>query len=520
MAGGAAGAAEPGARRSRTWSPSSTSTRPAPTPTVRRRTGRRRRPGWGRGTDELDAGDEHAAAVDGGPGGDRARRRLSGQRRRARLARRTPAIRAPALRRVAALPGARYGGVLAGRRAGRWRRRRRRPWSRSATAGSITRPIKGTRPGHRRRAAGSCSRSAKERAEHVMIVDLERNDLARLPGAGPVRVDELFAVRRWVRSVAGRVGGVGADRPAGWAWPTLLRAVCPGGSVTGAPKLAALAEIARLEPVGRGVSMGALGWVGPDHVDLGLSIRTVGGRRRPGARCGRAAASPGTATRPPRSPRPPRRPAPIRGGLALARGSVTGLPHSGTAEGSLPIACHVSRPSATARRPSAPLAHASCSRDDADGWPDRGPAGADARADLDRRAARLRWATSVGAAVRRRPAGAASPAATGPAGRRFGRGARALGRGVAAYRRRPACPRVAGGRPQRCAPAPAATRVGRVAGPGRRDRAPVVSRIRASRPVPPRDRAPAARTLTIHSGIAACRRNARRKRHLRPCFTF
>ena len=55
----------------------------------------------------------------------------------------------------------------------------------------------------------------------------------------------------------------------------LLRALCPGGSVTGAPKLAALEEIARLEPVGRGVSMGALGWVGTDHVDLGLSIRTV-----------------------------------------------------------------------------------------------------------------------------------------------------------------------------------------------------------------------------------------------------
>ena len=45
--------------------------------------------------------------------------------------------------------------------------------------------------------------------------------------------------------------------------------------MTGAPKLAALAEIARLEPVGRGVSMGALGWLGHDHLDLGLSIRTV-----------------------------------------------------------------------------------------------------------------------------------------------------------------------------------------------------------------------------------------------------
>jgi para-aminobenzoate synthetase component 1 len=55
----------------------------------------------------------------------------------------------------------------------------------------------------------------------------------------------------------------------------LLRAVCPGGSVTGAPKLAALAHIAELEPVGRGPSMGALGWLDPDRLELGLTIRTV-----------------------------------------------------------------------------------------------------------------------------------------------------------------------------------------------------------------------------------------------------
>jgi para-aminobenzoate synthetase component 1 len=55
----------------------------------------------------------------------------------------------------------------------------------------------------------------------------------------------------------------------------LLRAVCPGGSVTGAPKLAALAEIERLEPVGRGPAMGAFGWIGPDVINLGLTIRTV-----------------------------------------------------------------------------------------------------------------------------------------------------------------------------------------------------------------------------------------------------
>jgi para-aminobenzoate synthetase component 1 len=177
-----------------------------------------------------------------------------------------------ALNRVAALAGARYGGVFGGD-----------GWA-IATASPetlvevrhgrvITRPIKGTRvatEAGRRELLGS----AKERAEHVMIVDLERNDLARLRGTGAVRVDELFGVRRWSGLwQAESVVSAPLTGPVGLA--DLLRALCPGGSVTGAPKLAALAEIARLEPVGRGVSMGALGWVGTGHVDLGLSIRTV-----------------------------------------------------------------------------------------------------------------------------------------------------------------------------------------------------------------------------------------------------
>jgi para-aminobenzoate synthetase component 1 len=177
----------------------------------------------------------------------------------------------PALERVAGLPGARYGGVLTG--AG-WAIATASPETLVEVRGGrvVTRPIKGTRP-----ATGPGRRellaSAKERAEHVMIVDLERNDLARL-GVGPVRVDELFAVRRWCGLwQAESVVSAPIERPVGLA--ELLRALCPGGSVTGAPKRAALAEIARLEPVGRGVSMGALGWVGTDHVDLGLSIRTV-----------------------------------------------------------------------------------------------------------------------------------------------------------------------------------------------------------------------------------------------------
>jgi para-aminobenzoate synthetase component 1 len=178
----------------------------------------------------------------------------------------------PALARVAALPGARYGGVLGG---DGWAIATASPETLVEVRGGrlVTRPIKGTRPATeagRRELLGS----AKERAEHVMIVDLQRNDLARLPGTGPVRVDELFAVRRWAGLwQAESVVSAPLTGPVGLA--DLLRAVCPGGSVTGAPKLAALAEIARLEPVGRGVSMGALGWVGTDHLDLGLSIRTV-----------------------------------------------------------------------------------------------------------------------------------------------------------------------------------------------------------------------------------------------------
>nr|WP_239169095.1 chorismate-binding protein [Actinoplanes deccanensis] len=179
---------------------------------------------------------------------------------------------AAALHRVAALPGARYGGVLAG---DGWALATASPETLVEVRDGrvVTRPIKGTRPAT---AAGrrELLASAKERAEHVMIVDLERNDLSRLSGLGPVTVDELFAVRRWA-GLWQAESVVSAPVVGRLDLPDLLRAVCPGGSVTGAPKLAALAEIARLEPVGRGVSMGAVGWIGHDHIDLGLTIRTV-----------------------------------------------------------------------------------------------------------------------------------------------------------------------------------------------------------------------------------------------------
>ncbi|HEX7744936.1 MAG TPA: chorismate-binding protein, partial [Micromonosporaceae bacterium] len=178
----------------------------------------------------------------------------------------------PALARLGALPGARYGGLMTGPG---WAIGCASPETLVEVRGGrvVTRPIKGTRPAtaQGRRALLD---SAKERAEHVMIVDLERNDLARVAQTGSVRVDELYAVRRWcdLWQAESVVSAVAAH---GLGLADLLRAICPGGSVTGAPKRAALAQIAAGEPVGRGASMGALGWVGPDGLDLGLTIRTA-----------------------------------------------------------------------------------------------------------------------------------------------------------------------------------------------------------------------------------------------------
>ena len=131
-----------------------------------------------------------------------------------------------------------------------------------------TSPIKGTRP------AGLPVESAKDAAEHVMIVDLERNDLSRVCAAGTVRWPELLAERQ-LAGVSHLVATVEGELRAEVTLTELLDAVLPGGSVTGGPKIAALDLIAALEPVGRGASMGALGRIHPNgDVDLALTIRT------------------------------------------------------------------------------------------------------------------------------------------------------------------------------------------------------------------------------------------------------
>jgi para-aminobenzoate synthetase component 1 len=131
-----------------------------------------------------------------------------------------------------------------------------------------TAPIKGTRP------AGVPVDSAKDAAEHVMIVDLERNDLARVARPGTVRWPDVL-VERELAGVTHLVATVEADLRDDVSLTELLEAVLPGGSVTGCPKIAALDLIAGLEPVGRGASMGALGRIYSNgDLDLALTIRT------------------------------------------------------------------------------------------------------------------------------------------------------------------------------------------------------------------------------------------------------
>jgi para-aminobenzoate synthetase component I len=134
-----------------------------------------------------------------------------------------------------------------------------------------TKPIKGTRP---LEAADDLSESEKDAAEHVMIVDLERNDLSRVCMPGTVRWPELLAERR-LAGVAHLVSRVEGRLRPGVSLPEILAATFPGGSVTGTPKIAAVDHIAALEPVGRGASMGALGQLRPNgDFELALTIRT------------------------------------------------------------------------------------------------------------------------------------------------------------------------------------------------------------------------------------------------------
>ncbi len=141
-------------------------------------------------------------------------------------------------------------------------------------------PIAGTRPRGAdaesdRRHAEDLLADAKERAEHVMLVDLARNDLGRVCEVGSVTVDGMLEVQRYshVMHLVSAVTGVLRD---GLGPVDVLRAVFPAGTVSGAPKVRAMQIIDELEPTRRGPYAGAVGYVDfAGNLDTCITIRTV-----------------------------------------------------------------------------------------------------------------------------------------------------------------------------------------------------------------------------------------------------
>jgi para-aminobenzoate synthetase/4-amino-4-deoxychorismate lyase len=147
----------------------------------------------------------------------------------------------------------------------------------------LLRPMKGTAARGRtlsedRQRARALRNSAKERAENVMIVDLIRNDVARVAEIGGVSVLELCRVERY-ETVLQLTSDIVARLRPGTGLRELFRAVFPSGSVTGAPKASTMALIRELEPTPRGVYCGAIGFVGPPQARVrarfNVAIRTA-----------------------------------------------------------------------------------------------------------------------------------------------------------------------------------------------------------------------------------------------------
>ena len=142
------------------------------------------------------------------------------------------------------------------------------------------RPMKGTAPRHPdpvedRAIASALAASGKDRAENLMIVDLLRNDIARIAKTGTVKVPELYAIETYatVHQMSSRVIGQLA-KPA--ALTDVMVALFPCGSITGAPKIRAMQIIAEVEPTPRGLYCGAMGWMGPDGcANFNVGIRTL-----------------------------------------------------------------------------------------------------------------------------------------------------------------------------------------------------------------------------------------------------
>lgn len=143
-----------------------------------------------------------------------------------------------------------------------------------------TRPIAGTRPRGRdvaadQRLAHELQANEKERAEHIMLVDLERNDLGRVCEFGTIQVDELLSLERYshVVHLVSNVSGLLKPNATGF---DLLRAMFPGGTITGVPKVRCMEIIEELEPVRRGPYSGSMGYIcWSGDLDFNILIRTL-----------------------------------------------------------------------------------------------------------------------------------------------------------------------------------------------------------------------------------------------------
>jgi para-aminobenzoate synthetase component 1 len=140
-----------------------------------------------------------------------------------------------------------------------------------------TRPIAGTRSRGNdfqedEKLARELIDNEKERAEHVMLVDLERNDLGRVCQFGSVEVDEFMVIERYshVMHIVSNVKGILSPEY------DVIDAVFPGGTITGAPKVRTMEIIEELEPVRRGLYTGSIGWIGYNSdMELNIAIRTM-----------------------------------------------------------------------------------------------------------------------------------------------------------------------------------------------------------------------------------------------------
>ncbi|OEF98462.1 anthranilate synthase component I family protein [Desulfuribacillus alkaliarsenatis] len=143
-----------------------------------------------------------------------------------------------------------------------------------------TRPIAGTRSRGRTEAEeqqlmNELLTNEKELAEHIMLVDLERNDLGRVSEYGSVEVNELLVLEKYSH-VIHLVSNVRGKLIAGNSLFDVIRAVFPGGTITGAPKVRTMEIIEELEPVKRGLYTGSIGWLGyQQEMELNIVIRTA-----------------------------------------------------------------------------------------------------------------------------------------------------------------------------------------------------------------------------------------------------